>query len=119
MHPLDIPQYFSPILEKIEMFSNTAKNLSVSNLELALNYVNEISEIDKIVVGVNKFSQFNEIVNAKKIKINPIDFIENSINNPQFTQPMLWKIFYCCQTFVHLLTVLAGHFHNNLLKHLQ
>jgi aryl-alcohol dehydrogenase-like predicted oxidoreductase len=92
MNPLEIPQYFLPIQDKIKMFSNTAKSLSLSKLELALNYVNEISEIDKIVVGVNKFSQFNELVNAKKIKINPIDFIKNSINNPQYTHPMLWKI---------------------------
>jgi len=92
MDPLEIPQYFLPIQDKIKMFSNTAKSLSLSKLELALNYVNEISEIDKIVIGVNKFKQFDELLNAKQIKINPNDFIENSINHTQYTHPMLWKI---------------------------
>jgi aryl-alcohol dehydrogenase-like predicted oxidoreductase len=92
MNSADIPQYFSPILDKIEILSKAAKNLSISKLELALNYVNGISEIDKIVIGVNKFAQFNEIVNAKQLKINPIDFIENSINNPKYVNPSEWQL---------------------------
>ncbi len=92
MQPETIPQYFLPIKEKIEMFSQSARNLSVSKLELALSYVIGISEIDNIVVGVNTLSQLQEIINAKKLKINPMDFLENSIDDPKYVKPSLWKL---------------------------
>ncbi len=92
MQPEAIPKYFLPIKEKIELFSESARNLSLSKLELALAYVNGISEIDSIIVGVNTVTQFQEIINANKIKVEPLDFIENSTKNPKFTQPSLWKM---------------------------
>ena len=92
MQPEAIPKYFLPIKEKIELFTESARNLSLSRLELALAYVNGISEIDSIIVGANTINQFQEIIKANKIEVNPRDFIVNSIKNPKFTQPSLWKM---------------------------
>jgi aryl-alcohol dehydrogenase-like predicted oxidoreductase len=87
-----IPEYFLPIKDKIIMFSKSAHDLSLSKLELALSFVAGICEIDKIVVGVNTLKQFQEIINASKIETNPSDFIDQSIENPIYTNPSLWKI---------------------------
>ena len=87
-----ISPYFSPIREKIEMFSQSAKDLSLSKLELALGYVMGINEIDKIVVGVNTIEQLREIIEATQVKVNPMEFTDVSINNPIYTNPSLWKI---------------------------
>jgi len=87
-----ISPYFSPIREKIEMFSQSAKDLSLSKLELALGYVMGINEIDKIVVGVNTIEQLREIIEATQVKVNPMEFTDVSIDNPIYTNPSLWKI---------------------------
>ena len=87
-----IPTYFLPIKEKIELFSKSAQELSLSKLELALGYVMGINEIDKIVVGVNTIEQLREIIEAAQVKVNPMEFTDVSINNPIYTNPSLWKI---------------------------
>jgi aryl-alcohol dehydrogenase-like predicted oxidoreductase len=87
-----IPTYFLPINKKIELFSKSAQELSLSKLELALGYVMGINEIDKIVVGVNTIDQLSEIITASKVEIDPMKFTELSINNPIYTNPSLWKI---------------------------
>ena len=66
--------------------------MSLSKLELALCYVSGITEIDKIVVGVNTVKQLSEIITSSKMKINPKMFTDLSINNPMYTNPSLWKI---------------------------
>jgi len=87
-----IPTYFLPIKEKIELFSKSAQELSLSKLELALGYVMGINEVDKIVVGVNTIEQLREIIEAAQVKVNPMEFTDVSINNPIYTNPSLWKI---------------------------
>jgi aryl-alcohol dehydrogenase-like predicted oxidoreductase len=87
-----VPPYFSPIREKIEMFSQSAKDLSLSKLELALGYVMGINEIDEIVVGVNTIEQLREIIEAAQVKVNPMEFTDVSIDNPIYTNPSLWQI---------------------------
>ena len=87
-----IPTYFLPIKEKIELFSKSAQELSLSKLELALGYVMGINEIDKIVVGVNTIEQLREIIEATQVKVNPMKFTDVSIDDQSYTNPSLWKI---------------------------
>jgi aryl-alcohol dehydrogenase-like predicted oxidoreductase len=87
-----IPTYFLPIKEKIELFSKSAQELSLSKLELALGYVMGINEIDKIVVGVNTIEQLREIIEAAQVKVNPMKFTDVSIDDQNYTNPSLWEI---------------------------
>ena len=87
-----IPTYFLPIKEKIELFSKSAQELSLTKLELALGYVMGINEIDKIVVGVNTIEQLREIIEATQVKVNPMKFTDVSIDDQSYTNPSLWKI---------------------------
>ena len=73
-------------------FYRLSKELSLSQLELALGFVTNIDEIDKIVVGVNSASQLQEIMQATQAKIDYIDFKSVSIDDKNFTNPSLWKI---------------------------
>ena len=73
------------------MLSKSAKELSLSKLELALRYVTSIDEIDQVLVGVNTVSQLQEIIKAKQIQINPMDFTGNSIDSPIYVNPSLWE----------------------------
>ncbi len=87
-----IPPYFSPVEKNLDAFSNLANKLSLTKLELALGYVMNIGEVDKIVVGVNTLSQLKEIIEATKLQTNFGKYRDISINNPIYTNPSLWKI---------------------------
>jgi len=87
-----VPPYFFPIKKNLEAFYKSAKELSLSQLELALGYVMGVSEIDQVVVGVNTVEQLKEIIKATQVQINPMDFSDISINDPAFTNPSLWKV---------------------------
>ena len=87
-----VPPYFFPIKKNLEAFYKSAKELSLSQLELALGYVMGVSEIDQVVVGVNTVEQLKEIIKATQVQINPMDFTDIYINDPAFTNPSLWKV---------------------------
>ena len=87
-----VPPYFFPIKKNLEAFYKSAKELSLSQLELALGYVMGVSEIDQVVVGVNTVEQLKEIIKATQVQINPMEFSDISINDPAFTNPSLWKV---------------------------
>ena len=87
-----VPPYFFPIKKNLEAFYKSAKELSLSQLELALGYVMGVSEIDQVVVGVNTVEQLKEIIKATQVQINPMEFSDISINDPAFTNPSFWKV---------------------------
>jgi aryl-alcohol dehydrogenase-like predicted oxidoreductase len=87
-----IPPYFSPIEKNLNSFYSLSKELSLSQLELALGFVTNLDEIDKVVVGVNSASQLQEIIQAKQAKIDHLDFKNISVYNKNYTNPSLWKI---------------------------
>ena len=86
MHP-----YFSPIKKRIEILSNSAKDLSLSRMELALGYVMSINEIDQVVVGVSTLQQLREIIDAASVRVNTSDFLDLSIDDVAFINPSNWK----------------------------
>jgi aryl-alcohol dehydrogenase-like predicted oxidoreductase len=87
-----LPSYFLPILDNLIAFHNLAKELSVTDLELALGYVMSINEVDKILVGVEKVSQLKDLIKVKNMQISPKEYLDFSINDSNFTNPSLWKI---------------------------
>ena len=61
----------------------------MSLLEYALNFVLNIQEIDKVVVGVNSETQLAEIIQS----INKSSIIDPyPINDINLLNPSLWKI---------------------------
>ena len=87
-----IPSYFRPIEKKLDAFYNLSKKLSLTNLELALGYVSNIDEIDKIAVGVAKLSQMQEIIKASLLQVEFVECRDIYIDNSSYTNPSLWKI---------------------------
>ncbi len=87
-----IPSYFTPVKKKLDIFYKASKELSLSRLELALGFVMNIDEIDKIVIGVNNVNQLREVVQAAQIEINSSDLKSLSIDDQNYTNPSLWKI---------------------------
>ena len=91
--PIDsISNYFLPIRSKLQMIDRVADNLSISKLDMLLSFALSIKEIDQIIVGVNKLSQLKEIIDAHIIQINPENFLNFSIDDPNFINPSKWKL---------------------------
>ncbi len=88
----DLPSWFEPIRHRLELFHKEAKNRNMSLLQLALGFVQDISEIDKIVVGVNTLEQLHEIVSATLIRVNSTELSNISFNDPTFLNPSNWKV---------------------------
>jgi len=87
-----IPTYFLPIKEKIELFSKSAQELSLSKLELALGFVQSIDGIDKVIVGVNTVDQLREIIRSTKVKVDFKQFVNLAINDSNYVDPSKWKL---------------------------
>jgi len=85
----NLPDYFITWKKQFNQYQLLVSENSMSLLEYALNFVLNIQEIDKVLVGVNSESQLKEIIQAvkdrSKIKAYPINDI-NLIN------PNLWKV---------------------------
>jgi len=87
-----IPSYFSKIYNDIQEFKLCAHKHFLSDIELALSFVQNINEIDKIVVGVDTLDQLREIVNATKIRINHNEYSDLGSSNSFYINPANWKL---------------------------
>jgi aryl-alcohol dehydrogenase-like predicted oxidoreductase len=85
----NLPGYFLSWKKQFNEYQVMVKESGMSLLEYALNFVLNIPEIDKILVGVNSEQQLKEIVQAvkdpKSLGAYPVDDI--NLLNPSF-----WKI---------------------------
>jgi aryl-alcohol dehydrogenase-like predicted oxidoreductase len=84
----NLPKYFKTWERQFNEYQAMVKESGISLLEYALNFALNITEIDKVLVGVNSERQLKEIVQAAKdlnsLGAYPIDDI-NLLN------PSLWK----------------------------
>jgi aryl-alcohol dehydrogenase-like predicted oxidoreductase len=92
METHSVPLWFDPIKKKLKSFHDEANNRNISALQLALGFVNSISEIDKVIVGVNTLRHLQEIVDATSIYVNPSKFASLSVNDSMFINPSNWKV---------------------------
>ena len=87
-----IPSWFEPIKDTLKLFHEEAKKQNLTKLQLALGFVQSLTEIDKVVVGVDSLKQLYEIINASSVKVNAVELSNISINDPIFLNPSNWKV---------------------------
>ena len=85
----NLSNYFSPWKKEFSIYQETVKDNGLSLLECALNFVLNIREIDKVLVGVNSERQLKEIVQVVKRRSNLSAYPINDIN---LLNPSLWKV---------------------------
>jgi len=88
----DVPVWFNPIRENLEEFHIKAKKLNMNPLQLALGFVQSISEVDKVLVGINNLKQLHEIINATLVNVNINELSDISICDSNYLNPSNWKI---------------------------
>ena len=92
MKKKSIPPYFLSVKKNLDEFYKLSKKLSLSQLELALQFVMQIDEIDRVIIGTNNANQLKEILQSKRLNINSVDLSDISVDDQKYTNPSLWKI---------------------------
>ena len=71
-------------------FMNFVKSQQFKKLDVCWNYVRNIKEIDRIVIGLNNLQQLKQILNIKKDNLNEVPHFmrKEEIN---LINPTTWK----------------------------
>jgi aryl-alcohol dehydrogenase-like predicted oxidoreductase len=88
-----LPPYFHSIQNILKEFHNLAEDLNISPLKLCIDFVKNITEIDKIVCGASSNSEFKELIEcfSQKSTSNNINFEKYSIHDLDIINPSRWR----------------------------
>ena len=90
-NPNNLPAYFQKWSSDFKKMSHFCQINSLSNLEACLQFVTQIPEVDKVIVGVENEKQFSEIISAliapRKLESN---YLES--NDLGLINPIDWKL---------------------------
>ena len=84
-----LDKYFTKWDNHFNIYQKMVKISNLSLLEYALNFVLDIKEIDKVIVGVNSERHLKEIIKSILVKKNLKAY---PINEEDLINPSLWKI---------------------------
>jgi len=84
------PRYFDQWSEVLNHYDNFLKDSNANNLEVCLNYPFQFEEIDKIIIGVDNFDQFVQIINSIQLtkETIPEEFVSEDLD---LINPRQWK----------------------------
>jgi len=85
----DLPSYFNTWENQFNVYEEIVKKSGLSKLEYALNFVLDIKELDKILVGVYNVEQLQEIFTASQKKIRT-ELMPFSIDDIHLLNPSFW-----------------------------
>ena len=89
MKNINIDNYFRKWKKLFLSWEKYLKVKKVDAKSACINYALSIKEFDNVVIGVNNSDQLKEILNTKKININPPKKIRS--NSKLLINPYLWK----------------------------
>tara|TARA_A100001388_G_scaffold252313_1_gene214710 strand:- start:12 stop:899 length:888 start_codon:yes stop_codon:yes gene_type:complete len=87
----NIPNYFSPWKGIINKWNDFCKSHSKSKLEIALNFVNNLNNVDKLILGVENLNQLKQI-NTSLDENLILDLKEFACLDENLINPTNWQI---------------------------
>ena len=81
----EIPEYFNPVKDVIS-------SIPKPRLEYTLNYGKQQINVDKMVLGVTKLQDLEEIFEAYSKKTPEIDYTKFKITDEKYINPALWQV---------------------------
>ena len=82
---------FSNLDNKLRIADNLCNKLKIKRLNLMLNFVSNINEIDKVVVGADSSNNLKGIFKSFKILKKTKSLSKFSLNNEKITDPRNWN----------------------------
>ena len=89
MSPDDLDPYFCDILPLFRKLHSDLRNAGTTPLCAALNFVKNIPEVQKMIVGVNNSIQLSEIIIQYGHHCD-LNFERYAISNEKFINPSKW-----------------------------
>ena len=80
-----IPDYFNPVKEKIE-------SVPRPRLEHTLNFGKQQRNVDKMILGVTRLQDLQEIVEAYSKDIAETDYSQYVITDEKYINPSMWQV---------------------------
>jgi aryl-alcohol dehydrogenase-like predicted oxidoreductase len=90
MSPESLKAPFEPLKECLLSYHQFIAARGLTPVAAALNFVQQIAEIDVAICGVNSLSQLEEIVGASKIPADMHDMRQFAIGKEMLLNPVLW-----------------------------
>ena len=84
------PSFFNDLKQHHQNTKKYFFDKNISIIEACLNFVYNIEEVDKLIIGVNSLEHLKEILAVKRTKLSHIDFKQFSVSKPHFINPQLW-----------------------------
>lgn len=81
----EIPDYFNPVKDIIS-------SIPKPRLEYTLNFGKQQINVDKMVLGVTKLQDLEEIIEAYSKKTPEIDYTKFKITDEKYINPALWQV---------------------------
>lgn len=80
-----LPEYFEPV-------KNTINSIPKPRLQHTLNFGKNQNNVDKLVLGVTRLQDLQEIVEAYNSNVAETDYSEFAITDEKFINPSLWQV---------------------------
>lgn len=80
-----IPEYFNPVKEKIV-------SIPKPRLEHTLNFGKQQKDVDKMVLGVTRLQDLQEIVEAYSKDMPKTDYSQYVITDEKYINPSMWQV---------------------------
>ena len=84
------PPFFKDLKEHHENTKSYFFKKNISMIEACLNFVYNIEQIDKVIVGVNSELHLKEIIKIDRNKLFDVDYKQFSVDKKKFISPQLW-----------------------------
>jgi len=86
-----LPAYFDPIRPRLAAWRSFCAERGLTPLRAALGFVTGIPAIDHVVCGVESAKQLEEVL-ASAEPLDPAEFRDLALDDPDFVDPSQWKI---------------------------
>ena len=88
----DVPKYFSGILDEIRQYHGFLNRNGLSLLQGAMQFINQLEEVDVAIVGVNSMQHLMQIIQAYKTLPDKVESMSRfSLSDPMMLNPACWK----------------------------
>ncbi|KPV97318.1 General stress protein 69 [Pseudoalteromonas sp. P1-9] len=92
MNKTQRPSYFKGLASHFQQLDKLCTENNLSQLAVALNFVMQQPQVDKVVVGVNNQAQLAAIIQSLNLPLPKCDWQRLSCENEAFINPSLWQI---------------------------
>lgn len=85
------PSRFAPYFPVLRRYHEAALELHLNPVQLALAFVSNVAEVDRVVCGVNTLAQWRELVAAGGLSIDPGRYRSLGCTDGRLVDPRQWQ----------------------------